>query len=104
MTEPVYEFEQLIQSDRVLPNGVFLVSDRTGHALWFDRTEPDCKSELRAFLDNQAKARVIMASDVTHWSLWLMDEGRDSVSTTRKNQNPDPPAFCDWQGLDFAGH
>lgn len=104
MSDPVYQFEELIKkTDRVLPDAVFIVSD-TGHAVWFDRREPDCKSEVRAFLKKQATARVIMVPDIDHWCLWLMDDGKDTVTSTRPKQVRDAPVFCDWKGLDFAGH
>lgn len=103
MTENLFSFERIIEdADRIVPNGCFIVSDSSGNAVWFDRREESCESDLRAFLRKLADACVIMKSDIGHWALWLLDEGRDTVATTRRNQNPDAPV--DWQGYDFAGH
>lgn len=102
MTKNLFSFERIIEDpDRIVPNGCFIVSD-VGNALWFDRREEGCESDVRAFWRKLADARVVMHADIGHWALWLMDEGRATVSTTRKKQNPDTPV--EWQGYDFAGH
>lgn len=103
--EPLYTFEKLIHvSSRAVPDGVFIVSDTSGHAVYFDRREANCETDLREFLNKQADAKVISHSDVAHWALWISDTGTKTTSDNQSFQKPRSgrsPSVYSWQGYGF---